>query len=131
MCITLCGLCLHRRASALPELELQAEETLREGAGGLRGTRPRARLARRASKKSGGSSTNLGGQPLPKHMGVKMYGGQRVIPGNIIVKQRGTLFHPGANVGMVRHPSLSAGGVLASFDDRRAWRQTDSLRAGK
>ncbi len=63
-----------------------------------------ARRARRASKKSGGSSTNLGGQPLPKHLGVKMYGGQRVIPGNIIVKQRGTQFHPGANVGMVRHP---------------------------
>ena len=67
-------------------------------------TRSWARRARRASKKSGGSSTNLGGQPLPKHLGVKMYGGQRVIPGNIIVKQRGTQFHPGANVGMVRHP---------------------------
>jgi len=56
----------------------------------------------RASKKAGGSSSNLGGQPLPKHMGVKLYGGQHCIPGNIIVKQRGTLFHPGANVGMVR-----------------------------
>lgn len=90
-------------SSALPKLELQAEQ---RGAGGLCVTWPRARRARRASKKSGGSSTNLGGQPLPKHMGVKMYGGQRVIPGNIIVKQRGTLFHPGANVGMVRHPWL-------------------------
>ena len=54
-----------------------------------------------ATKKAGGSSTNLGGQPLPKHLGVKLYGGQRCVPGNIIVKQRGTKFHPGEHVGMV------------------------------
>ncbi|KAK9827687.1 hypothetical protein WJX81_008542 [Elliptochloris bilobata] len=63
---------------------------------------------RGASKKAGGSSSNLGGQPLPKHMGVKLYGGQRCTPGNIIVKQRGTLFHPGANVGMGKDHTLYA-----------------------
>ena len=35
-------------------------------------------------------------------LGVKLYGGQQCIPGNIIIRQRGTEFHPGTNVGMVR-----------------------------
>lgn len=54
----------------------------------------------RASKKAGGSTSNRGSQ-LPKFLGVKLYGGQHCIPGNIIVRQRGTEFHPGLNVGMV------------------------------
>jgi ribosomal protein L27 len=58
-------------------------------------------LDRRASKKQGGSTQNSRGSN-PQYLGVKIYGGQRCIPGNIIVRQRGTEFHPGANVGMVR-----------------------------
>lgn len=54
-----------------------------------------------ASKKQGGSTQNTK-DSNPKFLGVKLYGGQRCIPGNIIVRQRGTEFHPGANVGMVR-----------------------------
>ena len=54
-----------------------------------------------ASKKQGGSTQNTK-DSLPKFLGVKLFGGQRCIPGNIIVRQRGTEFHPGANVGMVR-----------------------------
>eukprot|EP00899_Mesostigma_viride_P020067 jgi/Mesvir1/28061/Mv04659-RA.1 len=52
-----------------------------------------------ATKKQGGSSRN-GRDSLPKFLGVKIYGGQKVIPGNIIVRQRGTRFFPGDYVGM-------------------------------
>lgn len=55
----------------------------------------------RASKKQGGSTQNTK-DSNPKMLGVKLYGGQHCIPGNIIVRQRGTEFHPGANVGLVR-----------------------------
>lgn len=54
----------------------------------------------RASKKQGGSTQNTK-DSNPKMLGVKLYGGQHCIPGNIIVRQRGTEYHPGANVGMV------------------------------
>lgn len=57
----------------------------------------------RASKKQGGSTQNRGGS-LPKMLGVKLYGGQSCRAGNIIVRQRGTEFHPGDNVGMVGIP---------------------------
>lgn len=60
-----------------------------------------------AHKKSGGSSRN--GRDSPgKRLGVKIFGGQRVIPGNIIVRQRGTRFHPGRGVGMGRDHTLFA-----------------------
>ncbi|GBD40848.1 50S ribosomal protein L27 [bacterium HR39] len=60
-----------------------------------------------AHKKSGGSSRN--GRDSPgKRLGVKIFGGQRVIPGNIIVRQRGTRFHPGKGVGMGRDHTLFA-----------------------
>lgn len=59
----------------------------------------------RASKKQGGSTQNRGGS-LPKMLGIKLYGGQSCQPGNIIVRQRGTEFHPGQNVGMVRTEEL-------------------------
>ncbi|MFM1816566.1 MAG: hypothetical protein RLZ98_3261 [Pseudomonadota bacterium] len=52
-----------------------------------------------AHKKAGGSSRN-GRDSNPKYLGVKKYGGERVIPGNIICRQRGTKWHPGQNVGM-------------------------------
>ena len=50
-------------------------------------------------KKGGGSSSN-GRDSNSKRLGVKKYGGEAVIPGNIIVRQRGTHFRPGNNVGM-------------------------------
>jgi large subunit ribosomal protein L27 len=50
-----------------------------------------------AHKKAGGSSRN-GRDSAGKRLGIKIYGGQTVIPGNIIVRQRGTRFYPGAGV---------------------------------
>ncbi len=50
-------------------------------------------------KKAGGSSRN-GRDSRGQRLGVKKYGGQAVIAGNILVRQRGTQFHPGTNVGM-------------------------------
>ncbi|MCB1526641.1 MAG: 50S ribosomal protein L27 [Hyphomicrobiaceae bacterium] len=52
-----------------------------------------------AHKKAGGSSRN-GRDSNPQMLGVKRYGGEHVIPGNILVRQRGTRVHPGDNVGM-------------------------------
>ena len=52
-----------------------------------------------AHKKAGGSTRN-GRDSEAKRLGVKMYGGQKIIPGNIIVRQRGTQFHAGYGVGM-------------------------------
>ena len=52
-----------------------------------------------ATKKAGGSSRN-GRDSAGRRLGVKKYGGQFVVPGNIIVRQRGTKFHPGINVGI-------------------------------
>lgn len=54
-----------------------------------------------AHKKGVGSSRN-GRDSNPKYRGVKKYGSERVIAGNIIVRQKGTKFHPGLNVGMGR-----------------------------
>jgi large subunit ribosomal protein L27 len=48
--------------------------------------------------KKGAGSTRNGRDSQPKRLGVKVYGGQAVIPGNIIVRQRGTQIHPGKNV---------------------------------
>jgi len=52
-----------------------------------------------AQKKAGGSTKN-GRDSESKRLGVKRFGGEHVIPGNIIVRQRGTKWHPGDNVGM-------------------------------
>ncbi|MBU2582819.1 MAG: 50S ribosomal protein L27 [Alphaproteobacteria bacterium] len=52
-----------------------------------------------AQKKAGGSTKN-GRDSESKRLGVKKYGGEVVIPGNIIVRQRGTKWHPGSNVGI-------------------------------
>jgi large subunit ribosomal protein L27 len=60
-----------------------------------------------AHKKAGGSSRN--GRDSPgQRLGVKMFGGQAISAGNIIVRQRGTQFHPGDNVGMGRDHTLFA-----------------------
>jgi large subunit ribosomal protein L27 len=60
-----------------------------------------------AHKKAGGSSRN-GRDSESKRLGVKKFGGQDVIAGNIIVRQRGTKWHPGANVGMGKDHTLFA-----------------------
>ncbi len=52
-----------------------------------------------AHKKGVGSSDN-GRDSISKRLGVKLFGGQKAIAGNIIVRQRGTKFHPGTNVGL-------------------------------
>jgi large subunit ribosomal protein L27 len=60
-----------------------------------------------AHKKAGGSSRN-GRDSESKRLGVKRFGGQAVVAGNIIVRQRGTKWHPGLNVGMGRDHTLFA-----------------------
>lgn len=60
-----------------------------------------------AHKKAGGSSRN-GRDSQAKRLGVKRYGGQVVAAGNIIVRQRGTQFHPGDNVGIGKDHTLFA-----------------------
>ncbi len=60
-----------------------------------------------AHKKAGGSTRN-GRDSNPKYLGVKSFGGQHVIPGNIIIRQRGTSCHPGAGVGIGRDHTLYA-----------------------
>lgn len=60
-----------------------------------------------AHKKAGGSSRN-GRDSAGRRLGVKIYGGQHAIPGNIIVRQRGTKFYPGNNVGMGKDHTLFA-----------------------
>ncbi len=60
-----------------------------------------------AHKKAGGSTKN-GRDSESKRLGVKRYGGEEVIAGNILVRQRGTHFHPGVNVGLGRDHTLFA-----------------------
>ena len=60
-----------------------------------------------AHKKAGGSTRN-GRDSNPKYLGVKRYGGETVASGNILVRQRGTKFHPGENVKMGRDHTLFA-----------------------
>jgi large subunit ribosomal protein L27 len=76
-----------------------------------------------AHKKGGGSSRN-GRKSEAKRLGVKKYGGEFVVPGNIIVRQRGTKIHPGENVGMGKDYTLFAvqEGVVM-YDYRRGGRK--------
>ena len=60
-----------------------------------------------AHKKAGGSSRN-GRDTAGKRLGVKRFGGELVIPGNILVRQRGTKWHPGKNVGLGRDYTIYA-----------------------
>lgn len=60
------------------------------------------------AQKKGGGSTRNGRDSKPKMLGVKAYGGQVVSAGSIIVRQRGTRFHAGSNVGMGRDHTLFA-----------------------
>jgi large subunit ribosomal protein L27 len=60
-----------------------------------------------AHKKAGGSSRN-GRDTIGRRLGVKKFGGESVIPGNIIIRQRGTKWHPGENVGIGRDHTIFA-----------------------
>jgi large subunit ribosomal protein L27 len=60
------------------------------------------------AQKKGGGSTRNGRDSKPKMLGVKAYGGQTISAGAIIVRQRGTKFHPGANVGIGKDHTLFA-----------------------
>ncbi len=75
-----------------------------------------------AHKKAGGSSRN-GRDSDGRRLGVKKFGGESVIGGNILVRQRGTKWHPGANVGMGKDHTLFAlceGKVLFKDNGKRA-----------
>ena len=58
-----------------------------------------------AHKKAGGSTRN-GRDSAGRRLGIKKFGGEKVIPGNIILRQRGTKFHPGKNVGCGKDHTL-------------------------
>ena len=75
-----------------------------------------------AHKKAGGSSRN-GRDSESKRLGVKVYGGQLVSAGSIIVRQRGTRIHPGPNVGMGKDHTL-----FAKVDGRVAFRNKGPLQ---
>ena len=61
-----------------------------------------------ATKKAGGSSKNNNSRQQPKMLGVKKFGGEYVRPGNIIIRQRGTKYHPGLNVGIGKDHTIFA-----------------------
>jgi large subunit ribosomal protein L27 len=85
-----------------------------------------------AHKKAGGSSRN-GRDSAGRRLGVKKFGGEFVVPGNIIVRQRGTKWKPGANVGVGRDHTifaLTAGHVaFKSKDGGRTYVSVDPLPA--
>lgn len=58
--------------------------------------------------KKGQGSTRNGRESASKRLGIKIFGGQSAIPGNIIIRQRGTKFHPGLNVGIGKDHTLFA-----------------------
>ena len=60
------------------------------------------------AQKKGGGSTRNGRDSQPKMLGVKVFGGQQVSAGSILVRQRGTKFHPGPNVGLGKDHTLFA-----------------------
>ena len=76
-----------------------------------------------AHKKAGGSSRN-GRDSIGRRLGVKKFGGEAVVPGNIIIRQRGSKVHPGTNVGMGRDHTLFAltpGQVKFHKTSARTW----------
>ena len=81
-----------------------------------------------AHKKAGGS-TRLGRDSNPQYLGVKLYGGQKVNAGNVLVRQRGTKFHPGVNVKREKDDTLFAMrcGVV-QFKTKKAITFTGKLR---
>jgi len=83
-----------------------------------------------AHKKGAGSSRN-GRESESKRLGVKIFGGQKAIAGNIIVRQRGTKHHPGRNVGMGRdHTLFALTDGIVTFKKGRENRSFVSVKAG-
>ncbi len=84
-----------------------------------------------AHKKAGGSSKN-GRDSESKRLGIKLFGGQAARAGNIIVRQRGTRFHPGSNVGCGRDHTLfaTADGFVKFERKGPRNRRTVSIEAG-
>jgi large subunit ribosomal protein L27 len=84
------------------------------------------------AQKKGGGSTRNGRDSQPKMLGVKIFGGQTVPAGAIIVRQRGTKFHAGANVGMGRDHTLFSlvDGTVRYAVKGPLNRQTVSVQAG-
>jgi large subunit ribosomal protein L27 len=83
------------------------------------------------AQKKGGGSTRNGRDSQPKMLGVKAFGGQAISAGSIIVRQRGTQFHPGTNVGIGRDHTLFAlidGEVAFSVKGPQS-RRTVSIKA--
>ncbi|MEE9359730.1 MAG: 50S ribosomal protein L27 [Hyphomicrobium sp.] len=82
-----------------------------------------------AQKKAGGSSKN-GRDSQSKRLGVKRFGGERVIPGNILVRQRGTQCHPGSGVGMgTDHTIFAVIEGAVEFKTKRKGRVFVSVRS--
>ncbi len=83
-----------------------------------------------AHKKAGGSTRN-GRDSESKRLGVKKFGGQKVIAGNILVRQRGTKFHPGKNVGLGSDYTLFAvsDGVVQFRNTRKDRKCVDVIPA--
>ena len=80
-----------------------------------------------AHKKSGGSSRN-GRDSDGRRLGVKKYGGEAVLAGNILVRQRGTKFYPGANVGLGKdHTLFALGAGRVRFHDGKQGRKYVSV----
>ena len=80
-----------------------------------------------AHKKAGGSSKN-GRDSESKRLGVKCFGGENVVPGNIIVRQRGTHFHAGRNVGLGRDHTLFATATGKVVFERKGPKQRRFVR---
>ncbi len=71
-----------------------------------------------AHKKAGGSSRN-GRDTIGRRLGVKKFGGEIVVPGNIIIRQRGTKYHAGENVGIGRdHTIFATAGGRVKFEHK-------------
>ena len=84
-----------------------------------------------AHKKAGGSSRN-GRDTAGRRLGVKKFGGETVIPGNILVRQRGTTVHPGSGVGMGRdHTIFAEVGGTVSFNVSKRGRTFVSVMPAK
>ena len=84
-----------------------------------------------AQKKAGGSTKN-GRDSNPKMLGIKRFGGEYVIPGNILCRQRGTQWHPGTGVGMgVDHTIFAIEEGTVEFKTKRNGRVHISVRPAK
>jgi len=83
-----------------------------------------------AHKKAGGSSRN-GRDSIGRRLGVKKFGGQIVVPGNILIRQRGTKYHAGENVGIGRdHTLFATAGGRVKFEHKAKGRVYVAVEPG-